>query len=544
MSLRRSMSQLRPARTQKVDLQERVQSLLTEATMTARDFFTKDATRDNQKLFVKKAIAGELIGTDGKKFKKIPANDKELVAFSKLKVNVKPDTAKDKKVLKDLMDKYFGKMGNIEKGANGFSGGKTGGGSSKAPSGAEWENIIVHQYNKLLGKEDFDNSAKEAAEKFYPTYEEIGKKIATNFKGKKIKSQMIQFGGGKSKGNLSSFWISKGGVDGTPKTDMYSNDYNISLKKKGGSQLASGAKGETLAMYSAALEYLGADKSGLTQIKKIQKEIEDNFTKISTDYTKGDLENMSKASKKNLSAKDKKDVAQFITTEKFHKELNEKIKEHLNFEKNPEFVKFLIYEAMSGSKKFSLQKARASVCVEFDADNGNVSKFIPITKNGKNKFDTEVPSISSEVEAYASKVKIYSAWKSGKGNPYSSLRISSRFGEKEETLQSIVKEVIRKDIITNAVLKELKEEVEQLDEFAIVNKVFNKLKDVGRNAINWIKNLIKKIINAVKNALDKIAKLGKKMFEGLFRFIGMELDSKTKITYPSEINGFVHGMGD
>ena len=544
MSLRRSMSQLRPARTQKVDLQERVQSLLTEATMTARDFFTKDATRDNQKLFVKKAIAGELIGTDGKKFKKIPANDKELVAFSKLKVNVKPDTAKDKKVLKDLIDTHFGKMGNIEKGANGFSGGKTGGGSSKAPSGAEWENIIVHQYNKLLGKEDFDNSAKEAAEKFYPTYEEIGKKIATNFKGKKIKSQMIQFGGGKSKGNLSSFWISKGGVDGTPKTDMYSNDYNISLKKKGGSQLASGAKGETLAMYSAALEYLGASKSGLKQIKDIQKEIEKNFIKISTDYTKGDLEDMSKASKKNLSAKDKKDVAQFVTTEKFHKELNEKIKEHLNFEKNPEFMKFLIYEAMSGSKKFSLQKARASVCVEFDADNGNVSKFIPITKNGKNKFDTEVPSISSEVEAYASKVKIYSAWKSGKGNPYSSLRISSRFGEKEETLQSIVKEVIRKDIITNAVLKELKEEVEQLDEFAIVNKVFNKLKDVGRNAINWIKNLIKKIINAVKNALDKIAKLGKKMFEGLFRFIGMELDSKTKITYPSEINGFVHGMGD
>ena len=28
-------------------------------------------------------------------------------------------------------------MGNIEKGANGFSGGKTGDGSSKAPSGAD-----------------------------------------------------------------------------------------------------------------------------------------------------------------------------------------------------------------------------------------------------------------------------------------------------------------------------------------------------------------------------------------------------------------------
>ena len=51
-------------------------------------------------------------------------------------------------------------------------------------------------------------------------------------------------------------------------------------------------------------------------------------------------------------------------------------------------------------------------------------------------------------------------------------------------------------------------------------------------------------MKAVKNALDKIAKLGKKMFEGLFRFIGMELDSKTKITYPSDINGFVFGMAD
>ena len=535
MSFRRSIEQLRPARTQKVDLQERVQSLLTEATMSARDFFS----RDNQQQFVKKAIAGELIGTDGKKFKKIPANDKELVAFKNLKVNVTPDTAKDKKVLKDLMDKYFGKMGNIEKGANGFSGGKTGDGSSKAPSGADWEDIIVHQYNKLLGNENFDKKAKESAKKFYPTYEKIGKKIATSFKGKNIKSQMIQFGGGKSKANLSSFWVSKGGSDGTPKTDMYTSTHNISLKKKGGSQLASGAKGETIAMYSAALEYLGSSKSGLTQIKKIQKEIEDNFTKISTEYSKGTLEKMSKENKKNLSAKDKKDVSQFVTTEAFHKELNEKIKKHLNFEKNPEFMKYLVYEAMSGSKKFSLQKAKASVCIEFDADNGQISKFIPVTVDGKNKFG-DVPNVSSELASMASKVKVYAAWKSGSGNPYSSLRISSTFQKEEETLQSLVKEIVRKDNIANAVLKE---EIEQLDEFAVIGRVFDKLKDVGRNAINWIKNLIGKIIKAVSNALSKIAQMGSKMFEGLFKFIGIEMD-KVNASFPSDINGFVFGMRD
>ena len=297
-------------------------------------------------------------------------------------------------------------------------------------------------------------------------------------------------------------------------------------------------------MYSAALEYLGDSKSGLVEIKKIQKEIEENFLKISTKYTKTQLADMSKKDTQKLSVKDQKDVKQFVTTEKFHKELNKKIKEHLNFQKNPDFMKFLIYEAMSGSKKFSIPKARASVCVEFNADNGDVSKFIPITKDGKNKF-TEVPSISSEIAAYASTVKVYSAWKSSEGSPYSSFRISSVFGEKEkETLQSTIKEVIRKDKITNAVLRELKEEIEQLDEFAILNKVFNKLKDVGRNAINWVKNLIKKIIKAVSKALDKIAKLGKKMFQELFDYIGMKLDSSTKITYPSDISGFVFGMSD
>ena len=184
-----------------------------------------------------------------------------------------------------------------------------------------------------MGNENFDPDARDEAKQFYPTYERAGKDSAKSFAKIIGKKGMVQFGGGKSRSNLSSFWISKGGSDGTPKTDMYTSSHNISLKKKGGSQLASGAKGETLAMYSAALEYLGSGKSGLTQIKKIQKEIENNFTKISTEYSKTTLETMSKESKKNLSAKDKKDIAQFVTTEKFHKELNEKIKYFIRVKK-------------------------------------------------------------------------------------------------------------------------------------------------------------------------------------------------------------------
>ena len=62
MSYRRSIEQLRPARTQKIDLQEKVQSFLTEAAMKRDDFFK----RDNQTNFVKKAAAGQIVGKDGK----------------------------------------------------------------------------------------------------------------------------------------------------------------------------------------------------------------------------------------------------------------------------------------------------------------------------------------------------------------------------------------------------------------------------------------------------------------------------------------------
>ena len=202
-------------------------------------------------------------------------------------------------------------------------------------------------------------------------------------------------------------------------------------------------------------------------------------------------------------------------------------------------MQYFIYEAMSGSKKFSIQKAKASVCMEFDANSGAITKFVPVTVDGKNKFG-DFPKISSELKSIASKVKVYAAWKSSSGNPYSSLRVSSVLHKEEETLQSIIKEIVRKDIIANAVLKE---EIEQIDEFAAIGRVFDKLKEVGKNAINWIKNLVTKILNAVKNALNKIAQMGSKMFEGLFKFIGIEIQT-VRTSFPADLNGFIFGTKD
>ena len=110
---------------------------------------------------------------------------------------------------------------------------------------------------------------------------------------------MTQFGASGGKKNLSSFWIESGGKDGTPKTDMYTSNYNISLKKKGGSQLASGMAGETLATFNAALQYMGTTKEGEKEISDIMDKIEKNFTKLLTDNTIDKIRELEK--KKNLS---------------------------------------------------------------------------------------------------------------------------------------------------------------------------------------------------------------------------------------------------
>ena len=71
-----------------------------------------------------------------------------------------------------------------------------------------------------------------------------------------------------------SDWTDWGGTNGTPKTDMYTENYNISLKKKGGSQLASGGSGETIANFNAALAYLGTSREDDQVINDIMEKIE------------------------------------------------------------------------------------------------------------------------------------------------------------------------------------------------------------------------------------------------------------------------------
>ena len=177
------------------------------------------------------------------------------------------------------------------------------------PTGAEWESIITTQINKLLDHPDYDSDANIISS-IFSSYEEAGAAIAKSFKSDLgVKTPMTQYGGGGGKSNLSASWVEHGGTNGTPKTDMYTSNYNISLKKKGGSQLASGATGESIATFYAALEYMGTNKSAKKDISKIMDEIESNFKKVALDYSKTEISKIASGEKKvDLSPSEKKEV--------------------------------------------------------------------------------------------------------------------------------------------------------------------------------------------------------------------------------------------
>ena len=545
MSLRKSIRQLRPIKENFTAPVDKVQNFLSEA----YSFYPKSEKEIKNTL---SDFPSENVQDILKLFTFLKSKDK-----SKDKTPINIDLKKPNiiNVSRDLNDFY--NIDDIKTGASlntikikfGDGSGNTGNDAPK-PKGADWESLITHQYNNFLGNEKADTAAFEKAQKFYPKYAESATLTAKSFT-KFAKTSMIQYGGGGGKKNLSSFWIEKGGKNGTPKTDMYTKQYNISLKKKGGSQLASGGTGETISSFYAALEYMGVDRNTKKDIDKIMKQIEDNFAKIKNkDLTAGLAKKISTGEKKvDLTPKLKKDIQLFTTTEKFHKELNKEIIDILSFEKNPLFREWYCFEVMSGYKKFSNKQSVASVCIEFDPSNGQITKFIPVTSDGKSSgLSGDTPKISKEVKDISSKMKIFSAWKTGDGSPASVLRVipSSYTPHENEyplTFSNIIQDELRNDIVANKVISNLNEEFEQLDEIAIIGKIFSKLKNLTSKAKSWLTQLLKKIIEKVRQALEKIKEMGTKLFENLFKFFNIEIQS-VKETFPSNIHGFVYGMVD
>jgi len=435
-------------------------------------------------------------------------------------------------------------------------------GSGGAPSGAEWEHIITDQYNILMGKPGAHKDATDTAIMFYGDPEEgselsliemCGRGIAEDI-AKEITggSMMKQFGGGKKASNLSTFWKKHGATDGTPKTDMHTDNYSISLKKAGGSQLASGGEKETLATFYAALEYMGVSRESQPNIDRIMTEIETKYGKVATHLSKAALNKLAALPQGKVHPKNQAAVAQYIEIEKFHKMFNaEIIKDKLlDPVKDATFREFLCYEAASGQMKFgkALPVARASVCCKFKVSTsgkGEVTDWLDVTAGGLKSGFGKKPKISPELKKLSAAANCYTAWKSSSGNPYSVLRIGMKENKELNnipTAKNILREVILNDKLVRAVNKDAIAEGEQLNEFEFFYKAMNAIvsgtKKVAKSVGQWLVGIWKEFFKKIKVMLAKIRKMGKDIFPALYEFLGIE-PTKVKIKYPSKLKTFL-----
>ena len=125
----------------------------------------------------------------------------------------------------------------------------------------------------------------------------------------------------------------------------------------------------------------------------------------------------------------------------------------------------------------------------------------------------------------------YVSFKSGGGKgskPYLSMRTkklkvqSLQNSYADDTFRSIIMEEINKEGL-------LTEDMQQLDEFAIFNKLAGKVKDVSMNVVTKVSNAMKNILDRIKKVFQYIYKLGKQAVKALMNFFGVEI-GKVKIT--------------
>ena len=382
--------------------------------------------------------------------------------------------------------------------------------SGSPPTGAEWEDVIVYAYNKLNGKST-DAATVEVAEKF-GNYTDVADKIAANFNNQLKAKQLVQTGRGMGSISLGPIWKESGAKNKTPKTDIASADFKekISLKKAGGSQLASPTRSEAIAIVKAAMSEMGEDR---TMAAKLVSTMETNMSSLISRETAGDLRKQSKSGVKTDA------VIDFQAKDKGNRELTKMLEGLINQDTavNALFSKHIVLEAATGNHKFGSagSPAAANLLGKFNLTGG-----------------IEVQPINSIkdpiIVKYSQTVKPVVSFKSGGGGApaYSALRLGIK---EEETLRGIVLSemqtldglMLTEDFLSEGPLDMLK-------------KAGDWAKDKGKAFVNKVKSAVANVLAKISAVFKKIAKMGKKMFASLMKFMGVEIQSAIGI--PMEIS--------
>lgn len=443
-------------------------------------------------------------------------------------------------------------------------------GGNKKPDAAGYEMGICVEYNKKQGM-DFLAALTAAGgeEAKYAPYKnhlaEVCGKIVKNMPnmGNALKQT------GADKYPPSSVWPSS---NGTPKTDIFGGSANrISVKKVGGSQLASGKAGDAKGIFKAALSFYDKydSKDGQTHIKNVIDNIEKDFKTYNSDSGVGDLRNKagkafvdwrvtqikSKAKPAAIAKHAKaeaigagilgekgkwenwfiEDVPQLDNNKVMKwfdgywksmgsKELQDEMKtvvemaiDHkridANFKKafsNDAFKKWAVFEAAAGTYKFTGTPNKDAV------HNGVANKILVFAEGGA----VQVKDITEGwAKGYSSNVTPIVSFKSSKRSKSTAFRLMQEQIIQEET---------------NKIDNLLTESIEQIDTLLTEISIKGMIKSITKIA----KNLLKKISdaignlwnNVIKKVINKLKQFASQGVEKFLDFIGIEIDGSATVT--------------
>lgn len=461
---------------------------------------------------------GDIPFLDQKGYKNTPF----IIVKTKEKVDIPPKGRVQgeilKRTLKSLEDgKSYTFSGNINSWHNSFS--KSTGGKLP-PKGEDWESLIAVAYNnKKQGKE------WNRAEKFWKEYSGQAKVIAREL-SRILKTRTLEQTGDTT-APLRSDW---GGVDNTPKTDLYGGkNERISLKKAGGSQLTSGGPKEIVATFKAAARTIGEESVPDALLNFIDN-LEGKMAKL---QYKGTVEKLRKikSSGRKLTPEEENAIKQLDALDVSHVELTSQLKNF--FETDILFKKIFCFEAATGTSKFRDEKPIANLLIEFDPESGTITKNLRMLS-----FNDASP--------LANNSRFYFNFKSSGGSPSTVLRTGqipkkelSSFSldlegvspeksvKKIETLSEIVISELSKvnPKLSESIRKTVSNEKNQLNEWDALVKLFDKIKEFSPKVIDKVKSIYNKIMERVRKVLNSIKTLGKNMIEALMYFLGIEIAS-------------------
>jgi hypothetical protein len=259
--------------------------------------------------------------------------------------------------------------------------------SVKDPTGEQWEQLICYQWNKTYSHK---LSETKTITKHYSNTKDILEKICSNLENEIQSREMMYIMGNNKNIKLNEQWISK---NKTSKTDLYIGKYNISLKKKGGCQLASGKSEEVISIFNA----IGAFE--------LASMIEDTIT---YDYYALESCGGFRDLKKELKVREPSMLEDKITKmDCSHKVITEKVNKY--FSLNPHKLFLFCEEVLTGKSKFLDSRAKSSHILSFDSNTGCID-FLELSKE-------VITDISNNMRSYFS-------FKNSNSRLYSVLRVN------------------------------------------------------------------------------------------------------------------------